>query len=79
MPAESDDPRRSQDPRKDLRHFADMLSYAEDAIGFMEGRTLSDLTDDRMLQFAVIRAIEVIGEASRNISAVNIRRWDAIP
>ena len=79
MPPDRRDRRRNDDPRKDLRHFADMIAYAEDAIAFMDGCTAADLAENRMLQYAVIRAIEVIGEASRNVSEFNVRRWSTIP
>ena len=34
----------------------------------MAGRTREDLDSDRMLFFAVVRAVEIIGEAASKIS-----------
>jgi uncharacterized protein with HEPN domain len=40
-----------------------MVEAAESIATFVAGRTRSDLDTDRMLLFAVVRAIEIIGEA----------------
>lgn len=48
-----------------LRH---MLESAEEAVGFARGRSRADLDDDRMLTLAVVRAIEIVGEAAANLS-----------
>lgn len=46
-----------------------MIDVAEDALRFVSGRTPADLTTDRMLSFAVVRAVEIIGEAASKVSA----------
>jgi len=51
--------------RNRLRHMADA---AGDAIEFSAGLTRSDLEDNRQLQFALIRCIEIMGEAAGRIS-----------
>ena len=48
-----------------LRH---MIDAAETAAQFMAGRDRAALDADRMLLFAVVRAIEVVGEAAAKIS-----------
>ena len=45
-----------------IRH---MLDAAEEVIGFTSGRERADLDNDRMLLFAVVRGIAIIGEAVR--------------
>lgn len=55
---------RTED-RVRLRH---MIEAAESAIQFMAGRSRADLDTDRMLLFAVVRAIEVVGEAASKLS-----------
>jgi uncharacterized protein with HEPN domain len=45
-----------------------MLEAAQTALGFISGRQASDLDSDRMLLFALVRAIEVIGEAAGKVS-----------
>jgi uncharacterized protein with HEPN domain len=48
-----------------IRH---MLDAAEEMIGFTSGRERADLDSDRMLLFAVVRGIEIIGEAAARMS-----------
>ncbi len=53
------------DDRIRLRH---MIEAAEDALRFVDGRARADLDSDRMLLFAVVRAVEIVGEAVRKMS-----------
>jgi uncharacterized protein with HEPN domain len=48
-----------------LKH---MVEAASDAAQFIAGRKRADLDTDRMLLFALIRCIEIIGEAARQIT-----------
>ena len=48
-----------------LRH---MLDAAEQARSFMQGRTRDNLDTDSMLLLAVVKAVEIIGEAAAKIS-----------
>jgi uncharacterized protein with HEPN domain len=55
--------------RDDDRIRVEHIIDAVEAIGqFVAGRKPSDLDTDRMLLFAVVRAIEVIGEAAGRTS-----------
>lgn len=45
-----------------------MVEASQAAIQFVSGRQRSDLQTDQMLLFAVIRAIEVLGEAANRVS-----------
>ncbi|SDX75235.1 hypothetical protein SAMN05421644_1123 [Allochromatium warmingii] len=57
---------------KDRIRFLHMIEAAEDVRQFIEGRQRSELDSNRMLLFALVRAIEIIGEAfwSRSSSFV---------
>jgi uncharacterized protein with HEPN domain len=55
---------RAED-RVRLRH---MIEAAESAVLFIAGRQRTDLGEDRMLLFALVRAIEILGEAASRIS-----------
>ena len=55
----------SLDDATRLRH---MLAAAEEAVGFAAGRTRADLDHERMLSLALVRLIEVIGEAAANVT-----------
>jgi uncharacterized protein with HEPN domain len=45
-----------------LRH---MFEAARSAQEFASGRARDDLASDKMLVFALVRAIEIVGEAAR--------------
>lgn len=45
-----------------------MVEASQAAMRFVAGRQRADLQTDQMLLFAVIRAIEVLGEASNKVS-----------
>jgi uncharacterized protein with HEPN domain len=48
-----------------LRH---MLDYAHTARRLADGRSREELDSDEMLQLALTRAVEVIGEAAKRVS-----------
>lgn len=45
-----------------------MREAAQTTLAFVEGRKRSDLDSDRLLLFAVVRALEVVGEAANKVS-----------
>lgn len=45
-----------------------MLEAAEEAVGFIAGKDRESLDDDRMLALALVRSIEIIGEAGARVS-----------
>jgi uncharacterized protein with HEPN domain len=45
-----------------------MLEAARDAYSFANGRTREDLVADRMLNRALERAVEIVGEAASKVS-----------
>ncbi len=45
-----------------------MLSYARDAVAFVEGKSLETLNDDRILARALTYTVGIIGEAASNIT-----------
>lgn len=55
----------ADDDRVRLRH---MVEAAESAVRFAAGRKRSDLDTDQMLSFALMRAIEIVGEAASKVS-----------
>ena len=62
--------------RRDDQRFRHMLDYARDVRDLSRGRTRKDLEADRLYQLAMMRAVEVIGEAANRISR---ERRDAHP
>lgn len=47
------------------QHILDAISAIEE---YIQGRTLDDFINDRLLQDGVVRKLEVIGEASKRLS-----------
>jgi uncharacterized protein with HEPN domain len=52
------------DPFIRYRH---MLDHAREAVALAQGKTRSDLDVDRMLNLALVRLLEIIGEAANRI------------
>ena len=59
-----------------LRH---MLDAAEEALSFLEGRTFEDLHRDRMFLLAVVKEIEIIGEAATRVSVESRKTLPQVP
>lgn len=59
-----------------MRH---MLDAAQKATSFAAGRSRKDLDQDDMLAFALMKAVEIIGEAASKISASSKERFIEIP
>jgi len=53
----------------DLTRLHHMQDAASEALGFMSGKTRDDLANNRMLVLAVVKDLEIIGEAAGRISA----------
>ena len=58
-----------------LRHMQDA---AKKAIAFAHGRTRADLDSDEMLALALVRLLEVVGEAAKGVSTAFRDRHDEI-
>jgi uncharacterized protein with HEPN domain len=63
----------------DLTRLRHMRDAATEAIRFISGRTRADLNRDRMLTLALVKDIEIVGEAAGRISADCRTRYPAIP
>lgn len=59
-----------------LKHMADAIDAA---LRFAEGRDRHDLDRDEMLRFALIRAIEIVGEAASKISSEGKTKLPDLP
>jgi uncharacterized protein with HEPN domain len=53
---------------EDRIRITHMRDACESVSRFIVGKTTADLADDQMLQFALVRAIEIIGEAAGRVS-----------
>lgn len=65
--------------RRDVESLLDILNAAEKAIMFVSGKTKEDFFEDVECQFAVVRAIEIIGEAGRRVSDEMVTAHPELP
>jgi uncharacterized protein with HEPN domain len=63
---------------EDYGRLQDMLAAARDALSFAGGRSRSDLTQDRMFFLALVKAVEIIGEAAARISPEAQRQYPQV-
>ena len=59
-----------------LRH---MLDYAQEAVAMVGGKARADLHRDRVLELALVRLVEIIGEAAARVSPEAQDRYSGIP
>ena len=57
-----------QKPDKDRLRLLDMRDAAEDAISIAGGYSRAEIEKIRMLQLALVKAVEIIGEAANHVS-----------
>lgn len=56
-----------------------MLEYAREATGMVANRIRANLDSDRMLFLALVRVVEIVGEAAAHVSFETQRQSAAIP
>ena len=56
-----------------------ILAHAREAVQITEGKTCADLDDDRLLNLALTRLIEVIGEAAYRVPDEMQRQHPELP
>ena len=49
---------------RDLGRLQHILEHIDRAEEFMQGKTLGDLQEDILLRYAVVKCLEIIGEAA---------------
>jgi uncharacterized protein with HEPN domain len=66
-------------PPRDAAALEDMLAHAREAAALMQGKSRVDLDNNRVLSLALVRLLEIVGEAASRVSAVERTRHTAIP
>ena len=56
-----------------------MLDHAREAVTMAAGKTREDLQSDRMLNLALVRLLEVVGEAASRTPAEERAQYPEIP
>jgi uncharacterized protein with HEPN domain len=64
------------DPLLALRH---MLDHAREAVALAQGSSRVDLDSDRLLQLALTRLVEIVGEAAARVPAELQARHSQLP
>ncbi len=65
--------------RPDRLRLQHMLEAAREAQVFVAAKSREDLDADRMLQFALVRAIEIFGEAASQVSGGELITTQHLP
>ncbi len=60
--------------RSDEACLLDMLLAAREVAKFAGGRTFPEFERDRMTQLAILKAVEIVGEAASRVSTLVRRR-----
>lgn len=55
--------------RDDQVYLKDMLDHAREAVRMAAGKTQADLAQNRMLELALTRLVEIIGEAATRVGS----------
>jgi uncharacterized protein with HEPN domain len=63
----------------DLTRLKHIRDAAKEALSFVNNRTREDLDRDRMLSLALVRLIEIIGEAANGVSEPCQAKYFIIP
>lgn len=64
------------DPTVRMRH---MLDHAREAVGLLAGKEKVDLYRNRLLELALVRLIEIVGEAANKLPGETQLRYPSIP
>ena len=62
-----------------LDRLEDMLHYSQEAVDITQGKTRQDLDNERLLNLAVVRLLEIIGEAANKIPREECLKYPEIP
>ena len=65
--------------RDDSLRLQDMLAAAREAQGFATGKTENNLTFDRQLTLALLKCVEIIGEAAVRMSEDTRSHYPTLP
>ena len=59
--------------------FMDMVIYAEKAVEFLGDLNHQELVRDERTYFAIIRAIEVVGESAAQVGREQLQNYEGVP
>ena len=65
--------------RDDRISLVDMLNHAEEAVVLLGETNLNDLAEDRVMELALRKLVEIVGEAANRVSEETQRCHQEIP
>ena len=66
-------------PRSSQDYLQDSVNYADDAMQFVVSMDFATFEQDKRTHYAVIRALEIVGEATKNIPLEIRDRYPTVP
>src|SRR5450759_378218 len=66
-------------PHEDLTRLRHMLDSAQEASGLIKGKGRADLDRDRLLNLALVRLLEIVGEAASRVTIPTRLKYPDIP
>ena len=64
---------------RDDAYLFDILESAHAVLEYLSGKTFDEFSNDPILQDAVVRRIEIIGEASGRVSSLTQQKYSHLP
>jgi uncharacterized protein with HEPN domain len=71
--------RRDERPPSDRERLEHMLAAARDAVAISAGRARPELDTDIMLQHALVRCVQIVGEAAARVTDEGRKRVPGLP
>ncbi|NJN86335.1 MAG: DUF86 domain-containing protein [Leptolyngbyaceae cyanobacterium SL_7_1] len=66
-------------PRSTQDYLQDIVNYADDAMQFVIEMDFATFEQDKRTNYAVVRALEIVGEATKNIPPEIRDRYPTVP
>jgi len=63
----------------DMIRLQHMLDHAKEAVALIAGKGRAELQRNRVLELALIRLVEIVGEASAKVSSETQAKYPSIP
>ncbi len=65
--------------RDDRVSLLDMRNYAAEAVELTDGKSLDDVLQDRVMQLALLKLVETVGEAANRVSEKTKKKHETVP
>jgi uncharacterized protein with HEPN domain len=69
----------SREPEESIIRLHHMLDYAREAVSLAQGKSRAELGADRLLNLALVRLVEIVGEAASRVSKDVQGQYPQIP